>query len=73
MCIYNIYIRDQCITHMLVALVAQRIEHLTSNEGVVGSIPTRRTINAPVAQWLEQDSYKVKVGGSSPPGSTNFE
>ena len=37
---------------------------------VVGSIPTRSTFNALVAQWLEQGSHKPLVAGSSPAGRT---
>ena len=36
----------------------------------VGSIPTRSTFNALVAQWLEQGSHKPLVAGSSPAGRT---
>ena len=36
----------------------------------VGSIPTRSTFKAPVAQWLEQGSHKPLVAGSSPAGRT---
>ena len=37
---------------------------------VVGSIPTRSTFNALVAQWLEQGSHKPLVAGSNPAGRT---
>ena len=36
----------------------------------VGSIPTRSTFNALVAQWLEQGSHKPLVAGSNPAGRT---
>ncbi len=36
----------------------------------VGSIPTRSTFNALVAQWLEQGSHKPLAAGSNPAGRT---
>ncbi len=35
------------------------------------SSPAHVNINAPIAQWIEQDGSNVKVGGSSPSGRTN--
>jgi hypothetical protein len=36
----------------------------------MGSIPVRRTKYIPVAQWLEQQTHNLLVGGSSPSGDT---
>ena len=36
----------------------------------MGSIPVRRTKYIPIAQWLEQQTHNLLVGGSSPSGDT---
>ena len=46
--------------------VAQLGERLSYKEDVTGSIPVRTINLAPIAQWIEQHSSKVKVPGSNP-------
>ena len=48
------------------------LEHFSDKEGVAGSspaMPTKET-NGRVAQWLAQEAYIFKVGGSSPSSAT---
>ena len=51
-------------------LVAQRIEHMTSNHAVVGSNPTQSARHGPLAQLAEQSAHNRSVPGSIPGGST---
>ena len=54
-----------CAPH---APLAQLEEHLTFNQGVVGSIPTGRTTYlVQVAQLAERQIVALVVGGSNPP------
>jgi hypothetical protein len=53
--------------HKLQRAVAQLVEHTVETRGVAGANPARSAF-ALIAQWIEREPTKLKVGGSSPPG-----
>ncbi len=62
------------LSHPQRAPVAQRIEHLSSEQRVGGSIPSGRAIHnlGRIAQLAEQLPLKESVGGSIPPALTTM-
>jgi hypothetical protein len=58
-----------CIASVAKLVYARDLKSL--GEIHAGSSPAIRT-NAPVAQWLEQQTHNLLVTGSSPVGGTNY-
>ena len=55
------------LAHLINAIVAQLVEHLTCNEDVSGSIPLNGS-DAPLAQLAEHVTLNHQVLGSIPSG-----
>jgi hypothetical protein len=55
-------------THLIDAIVAQLVEHLTCNEDVSGSIPLNGSLRASIAQLAEHVTLNHQVLGSIPSG-----
>ena len=54
-------------------IVAIAADCKSAPSGSVVQVHLPPQLNTPIAQWLEQDPYTVKVIGSSPIGSTGYE
>ena len=57
---------------LLVALLAQSVEHQTFNLRVAGSSPARGLFSFRSSNWLERPTVNRKVVGSSPTGSAIY-